>query len=160
MNCFAPWKRYKHITDIDLDDLFAQGVRLLLIDRDNTCVSRETLDVSPDILQWFRKAYDLGFNVCLVSNNIHHSEIEQSAKVLGCNKISGALKPSPHSLWRACKHYGVAKTKAVMIGDQVFTDVLAGRFAGIKTILVEPLSEVDLWYTKILRRVFEKSLER
>ena len=42
----------------------------------------------------------------------------------------------------------------VMIGDQVFTDVVAGNLAGVRTVLVRPQSRRDLWYTQIFR-IFE-----
>ena len=36
-----------------------------------------------------------------------------------------------------------------MIGDQLYTDVWAGNFAGVDKILVKPQTHVDLWYTQI-----------
>ena len=41
-----------------------------------------------------------------------------------------------------------------MIGDQLFTDVLAGRLSKILVILVDPLNKKDLKVTKI-SRLFE-----
>ena len=41
----------------------------------------------------------------------------------------------------------------MLVGDQVFTDVVAGNLAHIPTILVHPLSTTDLWYTQILRLI-------
>jgi predicted HAD superfamily phosphohydrolase YqeG len=39
-----------------------------------------------------------------------------------------------------------------LVGDQVFADVLAGRLAGLKTILVEPIHpEEEPWYTRLKR---------
>ena len=40
-----------------------------------------------------------------------------------------------------------------MIGDQIFTDVAAGNLSGVRTIMVRPQSEKDLWYTLIFRRI-------
>ena len=42
-----------------------------------------------------------------------------------------------------------------MIGDQLYTDVWAGNFAGVDSILVKPQTHVDLWYTQIFR-IFER----
>ena len=50
---------------------------------------------------------------------------------------------------------GVGPEATVMIGDQVFTDVVAGNLAGVRTILVRPQSRSDLWYTHIFR-IFER----
>ncbi|MFN3283017.1 MAG: HAD hydrolase-like protein, partial [Pseudothermotoga sp.] len=45
--------------------------------------------------------------------------------------------------------------RVVMIGDQIFTDVLAGNWLGVYTIKVKPLSNKEFIGTKILR-VFER----
>ena len=46
---------------------------------------------------------------------------------------------------------GVSAEETVLIGDQVYTDVVAGNLAGVRTVLVRPQSTRDLWYTHILR---------
>jgi predicted HAD superfamily phosphohydrolase YqeG len=46
-------------------------------------------------------------------------------------------------------------SKAVMVGDQVFTDVIAGRLAPVYTIMVEKYSSKEIWYV-VLKRPFEK----
>jgi HAD superfamily phosphatase (TIGR01668 family) len=63
------------------------------------------------------------------------------------------MKPAPVAVHVALRHMGVSKDEAILVGDQVFTDVMAGNLAGVATVLVKPQSEVDLWYTLILRKV-------
>lgn len=46
----------------------------------------------------------------------------------------------------------------MMIGDQIFTDVLTGKIFGFRVIKVKPISEREFFGTKILR-FFEKILE-
>ncbi len=53
------------------------------------------------------------------------------------------------------RRLGASKANAVMIGDQLYTDVWGGNLAGIDTILVKPQTTVDLWYTQIFR-IFER----
>ena len=48
--------------------------------------------------------------------------------------------------------------QTVLIGDQVFTDVVAANLAGVRTILVRPQSRSDLWYTQLFRLVEEPIL--
>jgi predicted HAD superfamily phosphohydrolase YqeG len=44
------------------------------------------------------------------------------------------------------------RKETAMVGDQVFADVLAGRFAGIRTILVTPIHpEEEPWFTQLKR---------
>ncbi len=129
------------------------GVRLILIDRDNTCVSREDGKCPEAIAKWFQKANELNISVCLVSNNFHSDQVQKSADELGVAKIDHAMKPCPAALIHACRKFGVPKEQTLLIGDQYFTDVAAGNLAGIRTILVEPLSYTDLWYTLIFRKI-------
>lgn len=53
------------------------------------------------------------------------------------------------------KRLGATADEAVLIGDQLYTDVWSGNFAGVDTILVKPQATQDLWYTQIFR-IFER----
>ena len=44
---------------------------------------------------------------------------------------------------------------AAMVGDQLFTDIRAGYRAGVKTILVNPLTKRDFIGTKLVSRTLE-----
>ncbi|MDB5040494.1 MAG: superfamily, partial [Candidatus Eremiobacteraeota bacterium] len=39
----------------------------------------------------------------------------------------------------------------IVIGDQLFTDVLGARLVGLRAILTKPLVEVDFPLTRVLR---------
>lgn len=69
--------------------------------------------------------------------------------------ISFACKPLPFALRVGCRKLGVRRDQAVLIGDQLYTDVWAANFAGIDSILVKPQTHVDMWYTHIFR-IFER----
>ncbi len=64
-----------------------------------------------------------------------------------------AMKPAPFAIWKALTQEGVPAEQAIMIGDQMLTDMAAGNLAGLRTILIRPQSQVDLWYTQIFRKV-------
>ncbi len=152
MDICTPYKRIASVDKIDLNRLSDMGIRLILIDRDNTCVSREDGKCPQEIVEWFQKAKDLNICVCMVSNNFHSDEVQRSADELGVEKIDHAMKPFPFALSHACLKFGVPKEQTILIGDQYFTDVVAGNLAGIRTILVKPQSMCDLWYTLLFRK--------
>ena len=54
---------------------------------------------------------------------------------------------------------GVPRSQTVLIGDQVFTDLMAARLAGIPSILVDPQSTKELWYTRIFRQMEKLALK-
>lgn len=153
---FASPKRYVASVDrIDLDELRAEGKRAILLDRDNTLVPRDRPTAPAEVAAWLDHARVLGFKLCMVSNNWHRDQVLRSAGELGLDAISHAMKPAPFALASALKRIGVGKDEAVMVGDQLYTDVWAGKLAGIDTILVKPQTTVDLWYTQIFR-IFER----
>jgi len=143
------------VADISIPKLVGEGVRCVLLDRDNTCVPRDATVAPPEVRAWLDEAREAGLALCLVSNNFHSADVERSARELGCDVVHHAMKPFPFAVWRAIKKEGVAADEVVLVGDQVFTDVAAGNLAGVRTILVRPQSRRDLWYTHVFR-IFER----
>ena len=72
---------------------------------------------------------------------------------LGVGGISWSLKPSTRALRKIKRDYKFKKNEMVMIGDQIMTDVLAGKRFRIKTILVDPLGEKDLKISGLNRKL-------
>ena len=157
MSLVRPWRRERAITDVDVDELAASGVRCVLFDRDNTVVPRDTGVAPESVMDWICRVREAGIALCMVSNNFHSQQVEASAAELGCAVVHHAMKPAPFAVRRALAIVGEDASEAVLIGDQVFTDVMAGNLAGVRTILVEPQSTSDLWYTHIFR-VFERAI--
>ena len=151
MGLFSAWRYFERGDQIPVAELAAAGVTCVLIDRDNTCVPRDAKVAPPAVSAWLDEVRAAGIKTCVVSNNFHGSQVEKSARELGCEVVHHAMKPAPFALRRALSLMGATADEAVMIGDQVFTDVVAGNLAGVRTILVRPQSRRDLWYTHIMR---------
>ena len=150
----SPFRATRYVASVDLidvDELVAAGVRLVLLDRDNTCVPRDTHVAPPAVKAWLERLRSAGIATCMLSNNFHSGEVAASACELGCPVVDHAMKPAPFSAWVAMARMGVGPEQTVIVGDQVFTDVLAGNLAGVRTILVRPQSRRDLWYTQLFR---------
>ena len=147
----------RYVARVELIDpcgLAAEGVRCVLLDRDNTCVPRDTKVAPPEVMAWIEALHGQGISTCLVSNNFHTKQVERSAAELESEVVHHAMKPAPFAVWAALRKMGVAAGETVLVGDQLFTDMAAGNLAGVRTILVRPQCETDLWYTYIFR-VFE-----
>lgn len=141
---------------IDLDTLWADGKRAILLDRDNTLVPRDTEQVPAAVSAWLDTARAKGFKLCMVSNNWHRDQVMASARELGLEAISHAMKPGRRLPSRRVLSASAPQAdEAVLIGDQLYTDVWSGNFAGVDTILVKPQATQDLWYTQIFR-IFER----
>lgn len=138
------------MTAIDLAALRAEGITALLLDVDNTVSPHHSTELIPEIREWIASLGPAGFRACLVSNN-WHDDIHDRAAALGLPVIPKAAKPLPFGIWRAARMLGVPRSECAMVGDQIFTDILGGRLAGVRTILVEPLTPSDMGHTKVLR---------
>lgn len=157
MSLIKPTARLHAINDISIDALKAKGVRCVLFDRDNTVVPRDTHVPPAQVSRWLDEVRAAGMSVCMVSNNFHTDQIEQSAQELNCQVVHHAMKPFPFAVKRAMELVGATPEQTILVGDQVFTDVTAGNLAGVRTVLVDPQSKRDLWYTHIFR-VFETAV--
>jgi len=154
MGICTAWRYVARVDLISVESLVAAGVRCVLMDRDNTCVPRDAKVAPPAVLAWIDDLHEAGISTCMVSNNFHSTQVRQSAAELRSDVIDHAMKPAPFAVRAALRRMGVAAEEAVLVGDQVFTDVMAGNLAGVRTILVRPQSTTDLWYTHIFR-IFE-----
>ena len=157
MNIFAAMKPnavYKSVYDIPLETLKEEGKTCLLLDFDNTLGPDHA--TAPDIyaFDFIEKVRNAGFICCLVSN-AKSSRSSGIADKLGIPCVTYAHKPRPDGVYRALKLMDTPKENAVMIGDQVFTDFIAGRLAPVYTIMVEKYSSKEIWYV-VLKRPFEK----
>lgn len=156
MRLFSPKRYVSAVEKVDLQVLKRHGKSAILLDRDNTLVPRDKLSAPKAVAAWLEEAKRMGFELCIVSNNWHKSHVERSANELGgLDYICFACKPFPFAIDAGLKRLGKTKAETVMIGDQLYTDVWAGNFAGVDTILVKPQTTVDLWYTKVFR-IFER----
>ncbi|MCL2525694.1 MAG: YqeG family HAD IIIA-type phosphatase [Coriobacteriia bacterium] len=160
-----PAQYVESVLDIDPAWIVAQGKDTVLVDLDNTLLPRDTSQFSPEILAWCQSLYDAGLKVCLISNN-WHERVHTAAKELDMELVSKAVKPLPFAFWLSIKraHSKSGETRGrrkntIMIGDQLFTDVLGSALLGIPCVMVLPLAKKDLTHTLLLRHV-EKLIMR
>ena len=157
MGLLTPTERVDAIQDIDIGTLVSDGIRCVLVDRDNTCVPRGQADVPDAVVEWFSMLRKEGIEVCIVSNNFRGRHIERTARQLGCGFIALAWKPSPLALRRVLRILRMSPEETVMVGDQSYTDIVAGNLTGMRTILVKPQDpDAEPRYTKIMRHLFER----
>ena len=145
------------IQEIDIASLAADGVRCVLVDRDNTCVPRGQSDAPDEVVAWFCGLRDAGIVPCIVSNNFRDSHIRKTANQLGCGFVALAWKPMPFALHTVLRILKFDPSETVMIGDQCYTDIVAGNLIGMRTILVRPQDpDAEPRYTKMMRRLFDR----
>ncbi|MGN1361927.1 MAG: YqeG family HAD IIIA-type phosphatase [Eggerthellaceae bacterium] len=158
MPLLFPDRYFARLTCINVQrDLLDQGYSAVLLDIDNTVRSRETDSVPADVREWLDCARKAGLKLCLLSNSWHESAFRFSAE-LGIPVVAKSCKPLVHGYFQACRKLGVRRREAVMVGDQILTDVLGAHLAGMTAYLVTPLSSVNIRSALWQRRVEEHIL--
>ncbi|MEA2785536.1 MAG: putative phosphatase [Candidatus Eremiobacteraeota bacterium] len=147
---FRPTKYATRISQIDPEELRARGIRGAICDLDNTLVGFRTLAPLEEDAAWVRRAHVAGVQVAVLTNN-GTPWASEVAKELGVPCIPRARKPLPHGFRRAVRVLELEADQCVVIGDQLFTDVLGAKLAGLEVILVDPLVRHDPWNTRPLR---------
>ncbi|ADZ83453.1 YqeG family HAD IIIA-type phosphatase [Cellulosilyticum lentocellum] len=161
-----PTQYIQSIYEIDLLQLKKNGIRGIIFDIDNTLVPYDEVEPNTKIIDFFEMLRKNGFIITLVSNNTEDRVVKfnEKLKVFALHK---SHKPLTRNFIKALRMMKCEKNEAIIVGDQIFTDVFGGNKAGIQTILVRPVSDKDEWKTKIKRGVerriiskYEKYLEQ
>lgn len=153
MGFFEPERYFSRISHIDVKkDLLDRGFRHVLLDIDNTILSRETHAIPRDVAVWLADARTAGVEFCLVSNNWHDSVLELAGK-LDLPIVAKAMKPLPHGFVLGMRKLGAKTASTVVIGDQLSTDIAGAHLVGISAYMLQPLAEQDLRHTLVLRGI-------
>lgn len=132
---FYPYEYVKSVFHIDYEKLYALGYRGVIFDIDNTLVHHGE-DSTPQVDALFQQIHSTGLKTLLLSNN-NTERIERFLKNIDSPYIPDADKPKTESFDKAVELLGIRKEEAVVVGDQLFTDVYGANKSGIASILVQ-----------------------
>jgi HAD superfamily phosphatase (TIGR01668 family) len=134
---FKPWAVFESAWDIDPAFLSRNGFKALFLDTDNTLSAHCAGDPFPEVVPWLERIKNAGIKITLVSNN-HDERIKPFADKLGLPYVCEAAKPLSKGFRAAIRSLSVKKSEVLMVGDQIFTDILGANLAGIKAAFVFP----------------------
>lgn len=137
------------VFDLTPQALSARGITLVLADLDNTLTSYEHALPSPALRQWKDELNANGITLFIVSNSRKSRRCPIFCDALGVGYVRHAGKPRKGGFLRALEETGKRAEEAVMVGDQIFTDVCGANRAGICSVLIRPVS----WGKNPLRRI-------
>lgn len=135
------------------------GARVLLLDADNTLAPWRGAMPDPAAARWVESAKAAGFRLCIASNS-DAERLRPLEEALGIPAFPRAGKPLPSGLRRIAREMGAAPDACALIGDQLLTDVLAARLAGMRAVLLEPLDPSREFTGTRVNRVLERILLR
>ena len=141
------------VTDITPQLLRELCVRGLVLDVDNTLAMDRAQAPLPGLEQWIGEMKAGGISLTILSNN-SAARVSPFAGRLGLPFVSRAAKPLCFGYLRAARSLSLPRREVAIVGDQVFTDILGGNLAGLRSILVEPIRLENGWSFRV-RRHFE-----
>ena len=159
MNYFYPDIYAKSIYDINYNKLIDRGIKCLLFDLDNTCIPYVNKRPTKELKEQFDKLKDMGFKVIIFSNS-PQKRLEPFKKILNVDCSAKSGKPRKRKFLRVLRRYNLNLPDVAIIGDQLVTDIYGGNRVGITTILVNPISNIDMPFTKIHRLIEKKKIKK
>ena len=130
---------YPHVTSLDPAALAARGVKLVLADLDNTLAPYHVPEPTQDIVDWKDALQANGIDLFLLSNSRKPGRAQHFAQALGIPFQGRSGKPKKAGYLRAMERMGRKPQETVMVGDQIFTDILGANNAGVVPLLVQPI---------------------
>ena len=110
----------------------------LVLDVDDTIVPINSNIAQLELALWIEQMSKI-VPLWLVTNNPDRVRIGAIADSLSLPYVLSAGKPSRRKLRQAVEAMQLEPKQVAMVGDRVFTDVLAGNRLGMVTILIEPI---------------------
>ena len=137
------WDSNLPIYAISQSELQKKGIRSLLLDVDGTLVNRKSNMIPKAVKNWIRESKEI-FSLYLISNNPSKKRIAKIAKELNLRYKYNASKPRKKMILNVIKEVNHEVKNVAIIGDRIFTDIIAGNRCNIKTILVKRLKRDGL----------------
>ncbi|QBE69160.1 Hydrolase HAD subfamily IIIA [Synechococcus sp. WH 8101] len=132
------WDPGVTVAQLPLQPLMHRGIHALLLDVDRTLLPGHDVTLPAPVLTWATEARR-HLNLHLFSNNPSRQRIGAVADQLQVEFTSGAAKPRRAALRRVLHQLQLKPEEMAIVGDRLFTDVLAGNRLGLFTVLVRPL---------------------
>ena len=145
------------VTDITPDMLKSMGIKAVLLDVDNTITSYISKEPYPGSTELIRSLEKSGTAVYIVSNNRSKRRISEVAAKFSLPFVNVAMKPLPVGFIRARLKLGVKFKECLVVGDQIYTDIIGANLCGMQSVLLNPIEEESSWSFRV-RRHFEKKI--
>ena len=155
---FTPTFVAHNVYEISIDFFKKLNVECIICDLDNTLDAYYEKVPTEKAICFVNQLRENNIKLIITSNNTQ-ARVENYAKALGCEFIYSCRKPLTFKFKKFFKQFIYSKNKCLIIGDQVFTDVLFANKLKIKSILCDNLVSKDQFFTKI-NKFFDKYIRR
>jgi len=139
--------------DITPQLLRQRGIRLLMLDFDNTIVPYTTSVPTPKMHGWLEEMKKSDITLCVVSNS-KRERVKIFCQRYEIPCITHAKKPFSKGIRQCMTQFDLPGSECALVGDQIFTDTLGANGCGVTSILVKAIDNHNFWLKA--RHVLEK----
>ena len=132
------WLLDTTLAELPLQQLLERPIRALVLDVDRTLLPRRRADLPEPARRWLLAAREQ-LLIHLLSNNPSRQRIGAVARELDLPFTTAAGKPRRSALRRVLQQLNLPAGQVALVGDRLFTDVIAGNRLGLFTVLVRPI---------------------
>ena len=132
------------ITRLTPEYLKSQGIRLLMMDFDNTIVPYTTNIPTQAVVDWFDAMKASDVRMCVVSNS-KNDRVKIFCDKYGIDCITHAKKPFSKGIRQCLDRYQLPAQECALVGDQIYTDILGANSCGVRSILVKAIHNHNFW---------------
>ena len=158
LEIFYPDFYFEKYSDITPEFLTQNGIKTLLLDVDNTLAPYEQEEPSEENLAWLSSLKKAGISYAFISNNSSDKRINRFNEKIGAPAFAKSGKPfAKKTINKVLATLGGEKESTIFVGDQIFTDVCAGKFNGMRAILVPPIRDKKNLFFRF-KRALEKPI--
>ena len=143
---------------LTVEFLKEKEIRFLILDVDNTLIPYEETEPRQSVRAWLELLKAEGIAVSFVTNN-HRPRLETFNASLGYPAFANSAKPFRRNMKKAMRAMGADAAHTANMGDQIFTDVWAGRRMKLYTVLVPPIKDKRDPFTRF-KRFLERPFKR
>jgi len=140
------------LTDVTPELLHSRGIKLLMLDFDNTIVPYTTSTPTDAMHKWLQNMAASDIQLCVVSNS-HKDRVKIFCAGYDIPCITHAKKPFSKGIKECLAKFSVVPEECALVGDQIYTDTMGANGTGVTSILVKAIDNHNIWLK--LRHVAE-----
>lgn len=140
------------VKEISISILKENRLQGLILDVDNTLIDYDK-NMPEGIKEWAESLKKVGIKLCILSNTNHKEKVENVAQKLNIPYLYFAKKPLKKGFKKAKEQLNLKEENIGVVGDQILTDIIGANRSKMFPILVKPISEKDIFITKIKRPI-------
>ncbi|MDR2431581.1 MAG: HAD hydrolase-like protein [Candidatus Margulisbacteria bacterium] len=156
---FTPREYLENIFALNLAGLQNQGIKLLLVDVNNTVLPADADYPSLRAIHWFEQLKQHSFRAALISSGWNKTRLSALAEILAVPVYAGVCKPALPALKSILAEYSLAPRECAIVGDALWSDVLLAKLLGAYSVLVKNCDQPQRAKIGLLKQAKGRLLE-